>query len=294
MILIAGGVSDPNILQLVETLSACGCPISTVLVGSDSHPSITWDMSEDTLHINDVPVHPFAVFLRHDVFSSLSQGTAASSHRALAWYSTIFGWCLAHSHIGLLNRHFAPQYANKPYILFQAQQAGLEIPDTWITNDTLSLEKLLEQNELIAKPVNGGDYCQDLNKIFNALPHIDGRAAGPAIVQTKLVAPDVRVYGICGDYYAYSIQGDALDYRTSDNISITPITTLPTYILSGLQCLMKNLKMDFGAADFKTCPTTGRLLFLEINSAPMFAAFDRVSENAISKRIAECLRSTFA
>jgi hypothetical protein len=35
--------------------------------------------------------------------------------------------------------------------------------------------------------------------------------------------------------------------------------------------------MDFGAADFKTDPDTRQLLFLELNSSPMFARFDQVS-----------------
>jgi D-alanine-D-alanine ligase-like ATP-grasp enzyme len=35
--------------------------------------------------------------------------------------------------------------------------------------------------------------------------------------------------------------------------------------------------MDFGAADFKTDPDTGQLVFLELNTSPMFARFDLVS-----------------
>ena len=48
---------------------------------------------------------------------------------------------------------------------------------------------------------------------------------------------------------------------------------------------MDALNLDFGAADFKTSPDTGRYLFLEVNSSPMFAAFDAVSDGAVSKAI---------
>ena len=44
-----------------------------------------------------------------------------------------------------------------------------------------------------------------------------------------------------------------------------------------LRKLMSWLGTDFGAADFKTDPDTGQLLFLELNSSPMFARFDQVS-----------------
>jgi hypothetical protein len=54
---------------------------------------------------------------------------------------------------------------------------------------------------------------------------------------------------------------------------------------------MNILRLDFGAADFKTCPKTGRFLFLEVNSSPMFAAFDAASDGAVSRAIAESLSS---
>ncbi len=42
--------------------------------------------------------------------------------------------------------------------------------------------------------------------------------------------------------------------------------------------------MNFGAADFKMCPDTEELLFLEF-SAPMFAAFKKHSEISIVDNI---------
>jgi D-alanine-D-alanine ligase-like ATP-grasp enzyme len=75
-----------------------------------------------------------------------------------------------------------------------------------------------------------------------------------------------------------------LDYRTTQQTSVEPwLEALPAEILSGLARLMDNFGLDFGAADFKTDPETGELLFLEINTSPMFAAFDRVSNQAVSQ-----------
>ena len=47
--------------------------------------------------------------------------------------------------------------------------------------------------------------------------------------------------------------------------------------------------MDFGAADFKTDPETGELCFLEVNTSPMFAAFDQVAGGKLAEAILETL-----
>jgi glutathione synthase/RimK-type ligase-like ATP-grasp enzyme len=47
--------------------------------------------------------------------------------------------------------------------------------------------------------------------------------------------------------------------------------------VSRLRNLMSRVGLDFGAADFKTDPETGQLVFLELNTSPMFARFDQVS-----------------
>jgi D-alanine-D-alanine ligase-like ATP-grasp enzyme len=48
---------------------------------------------------------------------------------------------------------------------------------------------------------------------------------------------------------------------------------------------MTRLGLDFGAADFKTDPDTGELIFLELNTSPMFAKFDLVSGGQLTAAI---------
>jgi D-alanine-D-alanine ligase-like ATP-grasp enzyme len=52
---------------------------------------------------------------------------------------------------------------------------------------------------------------------------------------------------------------------------------------------MKKLQMDFGAADFKTDPETGRLTFLELNTSPMFARFDYDSQGQLCRAMVRAL-----
>jgi hypothetical protein len=56
-------------------------------------------------------------------------------------------------------------------------------------------------------------------------------------------------------------------------------------LVRALAALMNDLGLDFGAADFKRCPETGRHLFLEVNSAPMFSGFDQVLSGALADAI---------
>jgi len=44
---------------------------------------------------------------------------------------------------------------------------------------------------------------------------------------------------------------------------------------------MAVLKMDFGAADFKSDPKSKELIFLELNSSPIFVKFDPVLDGAL-------------
>lgn len=57
---------------------------------------------------------------------------------------------------------------------------------------------------------------------------------------------------------------------------------------AALTRLCDRLGLDFAAADFMT-DRDGRRVFLEVNSQPMFAAFDRVAGGALSDAIIDAL-----
>jgi D-alanine-D-alanine ligase-like ATP-grasp enzyme len=87
------------------------------------------------------------------------------------------------------------------------------------------------------------------------------------------------------------VASDDLDYRENQSARVEPLDEVPGDVGEGLTRLMDRLGLDFGAADFKTCPDTGRLLFLEINTGPMFAAFDQASKGAVTAALADFLES---
>lgn len=295
MLLIAGGEADPNVDSIITRAERRGFEARALRVGAGTNPSLAWSFDDDRLVIDGAEVNPAAVFLRYDVFGHLADGRQATAYRANAWYTTLLGWMLAHPQVRMLNRDYGGQI-NKPFMLHLAAHVGLFIPPTRITNELDAVEReTAVLGPLIAKPVTGGGYALPLEELLASTERRDGRSAAPAFVQRRMVPPEVRVYGVgMGDsrrFVAFRVDSAALDYRVDDDSVVVhlPLEEVDADAVRGLGRLMDALEMDYGAADFKTDPDTGGLAFLEVNSGPMFAGFDAVSDGAVSDAILDYL-----
>ena len=289
-LLIAGGETDPNILSLLRRARARGLPVLPVLAGPQATPALTWDVQADTLSLDGREVRPAAGFMRGDVFHALADPRPAVGFRAQAWFTALHGWLLAHGDVRMMNRGYAGQ-TNKPFMLHAAAACGLRIPRTLITNELDALERREGAAEMIAKPVPGGGHTQMVGELLATTPRRDGRSAAPAIVQQRLVAPEVRIYGVGGRFLPFAVISEHLDYRADAGARVEPhaVESIDPELIASLGRLMERLGMEYGAADFKTDAETGELVFLEINSGPMFAAFDRASAGAVSDAILDYL-----
>lgn len=290
MLLIAGGDNDPVTASFRERVRQRGIAARELLVGA-ANPGLTWNFQSDVLRLDGEELEPRAVFLRYDVFSSLADARPQVTYRAQAWFITLHGWLLAHPEVRMLNRSPGGQ-ASKPYILHLAGRTGLRIPFTLITNELDALEADADRlGPMIAKPVPGGGFAQDVRDLLAGTERRDGRSAAPAFVQGRLVPPEVRVFGVgqgaTRRYEAFRVESTALDYRADSETRVVhlPLGEVDRDAVEGLGRLMDALEMDWGAADFKTSPDDGRLVFLELNSGPMFSAFDQASGHAVSDAI---------
>lgn len=290
-LLVAGGDADPNLAAVVACLHKRAVAHETLFVGAHSHPSVTWDVDRDVLWINERALSPSALFLRYDVFTSLASGRPEPAQRALAWFTTLAGWAYAHPEVRLFNRARAQQVTNKLLMLRMAREVGFDIPFTLVSNDFVRLSHELEQRTLVVKPVTGGDYTRNLPDVLDTAPVVYGSLPAPAIVQDRLVPPEIRVYRIQQRCFAYQLVAETLDYRSTSDCAIIPVaeSDLPDGLTDRLATLMDRLHMDFGATDFKACPRTGQLQFLEINDGPMFAAFDAVSGGRLTDALIDYL-----
>lgn len=273
-LLISGGEADSSLKRLVEVAKENSVHVYDLRHGGKSHPTFTWDLRKNSPRHENHEIRPKGAFIRYAFTDSNTDNKKHAAQRASGWYSTIYGWLLSQPDIRLLNRSCSPRVGNKPAILKLAQRCQLEVPETVITNDQEIVERL-STSQSVTKPVAGGDYCYDLSSILNTIEFRDGYSATPGFIQNKLVSPEIRIY-IIGNYcFSFEMQSRSLDYRIQQDVEVIPLEKHPPEI-EGLKQLMRTLKMNFGAADFKTDRDTGRLLFLELNSSPMFAAFDQV------------------
>ncbi|MBT9313958.1 ATP-grasp domain-containing protein [Leptothoe spongobia] len=276
-LLIAGGTSDPNLTRLAKTAENMGVSVCDIRQNQQESPAFSWRIADSTPTVNNQTIKPSGAFIRYDVFQGDSRPEV--SQRATGWYQTIYGWLLSQPDIHLFNRDQLPAVGNKPAMLMLAHQLGLSIPWTCITNEESRLREI-DAGGAIAKPVAGGDYCYPLEQLMHSVEFHTGCTATPAIVQNKLVAPEVRIY-IVGNYaFAFEVRSNSLDYRIKQDAELLLLDTVPPEV-GALRALMTALKMNFGAADFKTDPKTKKLIFLELNSSPMFARFDQVANGAL-------------
>jgi hypothetical protein len=75
-------------------------------------------------------------------------------------------------------------------------------------------------------------------------------------------------------HFAFNVISPELDYRSTQNCRVES-TEVPAQLAKRFGTLLEWLGLDFAAADFKTCPETGELLFLEVNTGPMVVTFDQ-------------------
>ncbi|HEY7405127.1 MAG TPA: hypothetical protein VIB39_16490 [Candidatus Angelobacter sp.] len=291
-LLLAGGHEDPNLTVLADAARRRNVELLDLRLPAMASPPFCWNPEDGAPQFSGKPIEAAGAFIRHDVFGRMNDPRPEVSTRAAGWYQTLMGWLLSRSDIRLFNRQMAQTALNKPAVLVLAREVGLHIPTTWITNETGKFAD--DQAEtMIAKPVLGGDYCYSLAEALNkAKTNLrSGLAAIPAIVQKRLTAPEVRIYVIGKSAFAFEVRSPSLDYRVNQDAELIFLSELPQELCL-LRKLMARLGLDFGAADFKTDPDSGQLLFLELNTSPMFARFDQVCDGQVCAAIIHELTAT--
>ena len=281
MLLIAGGETDTQLQRMVDRARARGITLTTLLHSAEDDLPLVWDLETGSLRVGTAEIRAKAAFVRQDVFRYLATRNPTDQMTARNWKVMFDGWVWSNPDIRLFNRDFAMKDAvNKPLALIWARDAGLPIPRTSIHASKDEAEASLERGAVVYKPVAGGDMCRELEA--GALervvkPHLPR----PYIFQERLVAPDLRIFRVGERFYAFEIEADALDYRTVGGDAEIRRVTVPLHLLGPLRKLTNRLGLTYAAADFKASAESDALIFLEVNSNPMFAAFDHASDGAL-------------
>lgn len=276
--LIAGGLNDPNLQALADAADRLGVDWVDWRFPKDASPPCHWELDAGISPPWGPGPMPRGAFIRQDVFFALEDPRPEVAQRALGWFTAVQGWLLSHPGVRTFNADISALAMNKPAALLRARHCGLSIPRTWVSNDTTKMRAQLAQQPSIAKPVAGGGYCQTLQEALAGVTV--EHSAMPALIQPRLAAAEMRVFIIGDDAHAFSVSSPSLDYRELQDAIVESVPVPPQ--AQALRRLMTEFRMNFGAADLKADPDTGELVFLELNTSPMFARFDQASEGALT------------
>ena len=274
MILVAGGQLDPNMGALLRRILARGVAFRDLLVGPTLKPVLMLDL-DGRFELDGEAIEPSACFVRHDVFLSQKTGDPSDERAALNWYYAIRGWALSRPDVRLLNRGWKGADAVKIEALVRAREAGLAVPETVVSNAS----EAGPAAGGIRKPVAGGALTQWL------LP--TDRLDYPHFLQPGLRRPELRIYRVGGNCFAFEIESPDLDYRERQDVRLAS-AEVPASLGTPLVTLCDRMGLDFAAADFMR-GDDGEWRFLEVNSQPMFAAFDKVVSGRLSDAIIDWL-----
>lgn len=275
MILLFGGSQDPNIGVLAKRLSETDTPFIDLRIGAGPNPRLRIDLAQRRMELDGTAIQPTAAFMRNDVFLYETDDVTQAATAALNWHSAVWGWLINQLDVRCFNRQYPLRETDKIGNLLAAADCGLTIPQTVIDSAPEAAE--FAQTH-IQKPVAGGEYTAMVS---------DNAAHYPRFIQPRLDRPEMRIYRIGSQMLAFRLESDELDYRTTHDVTLTRVD-VPEAEGSSLMTLCDRLGLQFGAADFMTGPG-GQLTFLEVNSQPMFAAFDRAADGALCDAIIDAL-----
>ncbi len=278
MLLLAGGDADPQLLRLLRRATRDNVPVHALFSGQSGMPGFTWDIKTNSLLDDGQNLKPRAAFIRQDVFTWLKSHNPQDQAIAREWYTAVAGWLLCNPDVRVFNRvYLGHGPVNKPYMLHLAMHFGLDVADTFITNDSNLMDELAVAQEWIHKPVGGGAHCEELTVTGWSSP-----LAYPQIVQRKLQQPELRIFRVGNTWFGFRVISTELDYRSSQTARVER-AEVPLELQEKMSLLCDHIGLDFAAADFKTDSESGCLQFLEINTNPMFVGFDQIANGTLCK-----------
>lgn len=178
-----------------------------------------------------------------------------------------------------------------------AQEVGLSIPKTCITNDPETARAFIEGHEtgaVIRKAFrNIAEAPRETARVMpEDLARIDSVAYAPVTFQQFVPAElDLRATAIDGEVFTAAIRSDAdhqVDYRNGLGSAEMAPYRLPDDVADRLQALMDRLGLKFGAADFRVTPD-GEHVFLEVNPAGEYLFVSDRTDLPIPQAIAAAL-----
>jgi hypothetical protein len=186
----------------------------------------------------------------------------------------------------------------KLYQLRIAQDVGLEIPPTLVTNDPHKARTFLDSHgyrDVVFKAFTGTEDEWRETRIVGPteLDFLDNVRFAPVIFQHYIDAVyDLRITIVDDTIFAAAVHSQETSYTVDFRIDIAnariePVE-LPVEVIQSLRSLMARLDLRYGAVDMRLTPD-GRYVFLEINPAGQWLFVEQSTGQPISKAVADAL-----
>ncbi|MGB7980961.1 MAG: hypothetical protein WCF36_09245 [Candidatus Nanopelagicales bacterium] len=242
-----------------------------------------------------------AVWVRRPQYPEVAEAMVRPSHRVFAANET-------HEALGGLWHALRARWVNEPgaddraarkgYQLVMAQERGLEIPRTLMTNDPDDALRFVDScgyRDVIYKSFSStADEWRETRLLkteeLAMLAHV---AHAPVIFQEYVPAEyDLRVTVVAGQLFPAAIHSQQTAYPVDSRIDIgnarIEATALPAEVAELLLGLTDDLCLVYGAIDLRLTPD-GRYVFLEINPAGQFRYIEAATGLPITAALARAL-----
>ncbi|MFP3596912.1 grasp-with-spasm system ATP-grasp peptide maturase [Chryseobacterium sp. SIMBA_029] len=205
---------------------------------------------------------------------------------------------LIHTHISKSLGNYFKKDINKLVTLFQAQQVGLKVPESYIFNTSRELEN--HQN-LVTKALMDGvyyrgkdyDYYSYTERVSQSDTDIPPQFL-PSLFQEEIKKKyELRIFYLKGKIYTSVIfsqqnKNASVDFRKEGHSVRYLPYNLPVEIQEKIITLMSNLDHDIGAIDM-IVDIEDNYIFLEVNPGGQFSYYSDMCNFYLEKQIADLL-----
>lgn len=188
--------------------------------------------------------------------------------------------------------------ARKAYQLRIAQEVGLNIPTTLITNDPDRARDFIaaqgyEKTVYKAFSATEQEWRETRLLKRNELALIDSVRYAPVIFQEYIPAEfDLRVTVVGEEIFVAAIHSQETSYKVDYRMAMADARfeafRLPPEVEQGVHALMVKLGLVYGAIDMRLTPD-GRYVFLEINPSGQWLFIEERTDQAITASFAQLL-----
>jgi RimK-like ATP-grasp domain len=242
-----------------------------------------------------------AVWWRRPLPAELHPGVSDPDHRRFAWEecdAALSGFWLAIEARWVNHPSRYLEVSRKPYQLRAAQEAGLEVPRTLLTNDPGAARAFVEElggpGRVVFKTFTGTEKVWRETRLVRSeeVPLLDAVRFAPVIFQEYVPGCDVRATVVGEQVFAARIDAresaSPVDWRLDvEHTRIEPME-LPRDVAGRLLALHRALGLLYGACDLRET-ADGRYAFLEVNPAGQWLFVEVRAGLPISGALADLL-----